>query len=99
MDYYMRKLFPPSFYKWGILSLRDNILPCNSIIDAKWAKNGYLYTTHAQSLELNSFMLEIKKTLVLYEETRLLQQKRFQRNNETVDNLLNDLNSLKVNMT
>ena len=54
---------------------------------------------HAQSLELNSFMLEIKKTLVLYEETRLLQQKRFQRNNETVDNLLNDLNSLKVNMT
>lgn len=44
-------------------------------------------------------MLEIKKTLVLYEETRLLQQKRFQRNNETVDNLLNDLNSLKVNMT
>ena len=54
---------------------------------------------HAQSLELNSFMLEIKKTLVLYEETRLLQQKRFQRNNETVDNLLNDLNSLKVIMT
>ena len=44
-------------------------------------------------------MLEIKKTLVLYEETRLLQQKRFQRNNETVDNLLNDLNSLKVIMT
>ena len=55
--------------------------------------------THAQSLELNSFMLEIKKTLVLCEEIRLLQQKRFRRNNETVDNLLNDLNSLKVNMT